>query len=654
MKILFVVPKINSDNRVYYLYPIGIGYLSAYLKSKGYSVRIVDLNYYKDHYKALINCFKEESYQIVCTGGLSTYYLALKNLISLIRIVSPESVVVVGGGIVSTEPELSFQNLKPDYAVYGEGEATLYELIKCIENGIDVRGIKGVVFRNDDGNITITEKRPVLKDLDSLPFPDYDGLNITTFLERQHSDGFLYYMHDSPRVMYVMASRSCPMSCTFCYDPAGNIYRQRSIENFFSEIDLLIDKYNINGLVVFDELLAADKERLYQFCETIRAYKIPWLCRLRVDNVDEASLQLLKYSGCCYINYGIESAHDSILASMNKKTTINQIETALDLTRKAGIGFTGNFIFGDPEETEETANETLRWWRKYHYYNLNMGYILPYPGSQFYKTCVSRSLGFDKIRNLEKNCPVVNISKMSQDSFVGLEARMKSLIEEYRIYGKPTQFFQYHGYDDMREGHIYNFDVQCPHCDSINQYRRFYLPGDISRIICRWCNQRYDIYIPYMKYKSQFIEIADQIRQLGDNGIPISLTPWLNDNIVQKISEEMALEFTELNFRYVFDKKPDAEKMNGHWTVLKRDREMIRRHAEDHIFVVLPAISADDIETDLINHCGVSKNNIIRIPMPLTWDLGKSAPRIILQTNKEPGKDHLKSSIASNSYRTFS
>jgi len=220
------------------------------------------------------------------------------------------------------------------------------------------------------------------------------------------------------------------------------------------------------------------------------------MIQIRVDTIDEEMLSLLRDSGCYYISYGIESASDKILKAMNKKITVAEIDKALELTQKYGIGIQGNLIFGNPEETVETAEESLNWWLKNLRYHINLWYSTPYPGSPDYHHCIEKGVIKDRLAYIETGCPVVNMSRLTNHEFSKLTNLVHQLQSDkrFKIFGKvlssaPT------GHDRERSLPLYDLDVECPTCGHVNHYKEFHFRFlGFFKMACRNCNQRYDIH----------------------------------------------------------------------------------------------------------------------------------------------------------------
>jgi radical SAM superfamily enzyme YgiQ (UPF0313 family) len=269
MKILFILPRFNKGfGTVYnenetgidydYLMPVGMAYIVAYLKRAGYDVTALNLNQVPGRVKEIVQ--REVAfgkYDVVFTGSISIMYPAVRDIVRYVHEVSSGTKVVVGGGILSSDPELMMKLLDPDYGIIFEGEETSLELVRCIESGGNVRDVSGLIF--NDGEIAIRNKpRPAISDLDALPFPDLDAFGYPEYLQHQELGGWNQYPRSfPPRPYMIAATRSCPMACL-----AGD-----------TTIDTTNGKFKIKDLVgTYPKVLTRDpitKDVLYAQCSEV-------------------------------------------------------------------------------------------------------------------------------------------------------------------------------------------------------------------------------------------------------------------------------------------------------------------------------------------------------------------------------------------------
>ena len=341
------------------------------MDSKSYTA---NLDYLEgDIYSILKKLLTDNDINVVCTGGLSRDCHKLKEVIDTARRINPQIISVVGGGIISSDPRTAMRVLDADIGVIGEGEITICELARALDGGRTYADIPGLIYKDGGNGLVITPPRSEIADIDSIPFPDFDGFDYGQWVSSSGSG-------------LVLTDRSCPFRCTFCFHPTGEKYRQRSFDDIFKEIDFQVEHYQVKCFGLSSELFATTKQRVVDFCNRIKNYNIKWGCCLRVCDVDAEMLQLMKAAGCVNVVFGLESADNSILKSMRKGITVDQIDPCVKLTYDANLMIEGGFIFGDINETKETVANTMNFWRRHndmHYLNLTM--ISVFPGSFLYK-----------------------------------------------------------------------------------------------------------------------------------------------------------------------------------------------------------------------------------------------------------------------------
>jgi anaerobic magnesium-protoporphyrin IX monomethyl ester cyclase len=453
--ISIILPQYKPKGFFYEL-PIGLLYIASSLKKKGHEVEIINLN----DSDLVVNS------ECVITGGLSVHYNQIKGIMEEVRKQKPNAKIILGGGLVSSMPELIFKELKPNLAIVGEGENIDLNLLNILTGIIDM---------------------PTIEDLDSLPFPDYGGIKINEYLDNQLcGDEYYLYPCDRPRALPIISSRSCPFNCSFCFHPLGKKYRQRSLDNVFAEIEYLIETYQINILCVLDELIASFPERLALFCQRIKKYNLKWMAQIRVDSINEETVSMMKDSGFFSASIGIEHINQGVLDGYQKHTTKEQIATALALLYDSGIGIQGNILFGGPRETNETMCEAINWRNQNLKYLINLTPVIAYPGTDLFNEGVQRGL-INPLQFLEAGCPFVNFSGVQLQLPVAL---MRGEVLSDTVTGR-----------DPLRGEIKLLKAKCPHCHTISDYPGIYwgatgvafTGGRTYRIGCRNCNQRMDL-----------------------------------------------------------------------------------------------------------------------------------------------------------------
>lgn len=406
------MPRIVDKVGDWYYFPLGVAYVSAALKEQKFNVVTLNLNNIEGDIVDIIrDTIERDNIDVVSTGGLTFQFNSIRNILEAVKAIDANIPIIVGGGIITSAPEVAMKALEyADYGIIGEGEITSCVLSKVIEENGSIEDVQGIIYR--DGNKYIqTTARPEINDLDSLPYPDYKGFGFDKILTKVAS---LQGINEKNTIT-MLSSRSCPYKCTFCFHSSGKKYRQRSLDNFFKEVDFLVKEYSIKYIFIADELFAHNMDRVKEFCRRIKEYDIKWWAQFRVTDITKELVTLLKQSNCVTMGFGIESADNRILKSMRKAITVKQIENALELVYDSGIGIQGGLIFGDVEETLETAQNTLNWWKENNRYGLSLNFISIYPGTPLYKHAVEKNIIHNEVEFIKDGCPIINVSKMNKE-----------------------------------------------------------------------------------------------------------------------------------------------------------------------------------------------------------------------------------------------
>lgn len=424
--VLLIIPRYRTYGMEgHYVMPMGTLYVSAFLKSSGCcNVHTVNLNHHSGEEEVILRDIIEgNKIDIVGFGGLSGEYLDLARMAEFCRRIKPKLKIMLGGGIVTADAETAMKAIpEVDFGIIGEGEHTIVELVETLSHGGDIDSVDGIIYRKDN-MLVATCRRHEIENLDSLPLPDYEGFDYGKYLENNPdmSDEGKRYSQVS-----VIGGRSCKYNCTFCFHPSGSKYRQRSLDSIFEEIDWLVNHYDISYIALREELFATDNERVFEFCKRVSHYDIDWSIQLRIDNVNQELVDMLKGTRCRYIFVGVESAVDSILKSMHKGITVAKIEESLEMLYQAGLNSRSGVIMGDTMETEDSANETIEWFFKNKdRYRMFLDMIIAFPGSIIYNRACEQGVIPDKVQFLMDGCPIVNLTRMNESDFLKMMKRVE-------------------------------------------------------------------------------------------------------------------------------------------------------------------------------------------------------------------------------------
>ena len=484
---LLVVPRLTGLNDQQYLFPVGIAYVSSALKASGRNVFTLNMNYKGENPKELLErSIKQNNIDVVASGGLSPQFALLYEIFNIAKQIDPRITTIAGGGIITSAPVLAMTALENvDYGVIGEGEITICELASALETNSEPRSVNGLVYRMNGGFAT-TPPREEISDLDLLPWPDYDELEYAETLSKTPID-VLTANYANERLGIAVYSRSCPYNCTFCFHSSGRKYRTRSLDSFFDELDWMIKKYALTSIYLTDECFLKSLDFAREFCERIKLFNIRWQCSSRVDNITKEMLEVLRDAGCDRINFGVESANDHILKSMRKNITREQIEAAFTLCQQVGIAAKGGLIFGDLEETVETAMDSINWLKEHQDWAITMHWIIAYPGSHVYNVACERGVIHNPVQHLKDGCPEVNFSKMTDDERKEINSVISMFVnEEHEILTNAS----------IRQGQSGKITVtgDCPYCGKKGTFLNIDPFKPIKSEVCQECRNTLHLY----------------------------------------------------------------------------------------------------------------------------------------------------------------
>ncbi len=361
--------------------PMNLAYLAAVLRAAGFNVRIIDYEttpYSREHLHELLDTVRPVLAGITCTTPTVT---SAGRLADEIKSCAPQVTTVIGGAHANAFPQQTMQEFQAfDYLIYGEGEITLRELCIRLRDGGEDRAIAGLVYRDGDA-AKMTEARPLVADLDSLPFPARDLIDFST--QAGHSSrGFSNKMLSTE----LFTSRGCPFGCTFCAIQAtfGRTVRFRDPLFIEDEVRRMIHEQHFNHVVIADDTFTLQPDRAAAISEILcRSGIRSWNCDTRVNTVSPDLLRTMKRCGCEKVAFGVESGSQRVLDMIGKGITVEQVHNAVQWAKQAGIThIEGNFIIGcDPSETAEDLEKTRKLITSLPWTFVSVAIIVPYPGT---------------------------------------------------------------------------------------------------------------------------------------------------------------------------------------------------------------------------------------------------------------------------------
>ena len=410
--------------------PLWAALLAAHARGLGYTVSIIDaqLHGWNAEWTAKEVALRNPILTLIVVSGnnptASTPVMScVPELVTQIRRFGTK-IIALAGLHPSALPEQTLRETGADFVVQGEGFYTLGYLLTALkyDKVLDLKGL----WRNNG----IPQPSPNIGSLDALPMPAWDLLPM--HLYQAHN---WHCFGDVPRQPYgvVYTSFGCPFECSFCnintlFGKRG--IRYRSPELVVDEIRHLVEVYGVKNLKIMDEMFLLNKEHVEAICEGIKDYDLNIWCYARVDTLDAAILDLLVGAGFRWLGIGVESGSDEIRQKVHKgKFSKQYIRQAFDYVRKGGLYIAANYIFGLPDETPESMQETLRFAKELNTEYANFYVAMPYPGSKLYEQAVKVPDSWAGYAQLSEDTQPMDTRYLSGDAI--LKFRDKAFIEYF-------------------------------------------------------------------------------------------------------------------------------------------------------------------------------------------------------------------------------
>ncbi len=446
MRIAFVSPQWNQMVNSYP--PLGIAYIAAIARQEGHETAIFDFGLYPEQ------PLDEEIQQIaawkpdmVAFTSMTTSHHSIEQIAAAVK-EELGVTTVIGGPHATTMPEVTLADPNIDFLVFAEGEGVFRDFLRAYVSGLhNWADIKGLWFKDAAGQVVPNGRRPLIRNLDSLPFPARDLFEL---------EKYPLYAPNGERMITLLSSRGCPYNCSFCFKGiVGRTYRRRSPENIVAEIKGVIERYGVRNFYFIDDLFTIDVRSLNKLLDKFEAENldIRFRCLARVDRVTPELLKRLYKNGCRQIHYGIESGNPEVLKRTSKNIKLEQVVQAVHWTDQAGIASKGYFIIGLPGDTEETIQQTIEFAASLPLNEAMFSIATPFPGTRMWDDLLRKRPELKYTADFTKTyyytsylsdiAPFLNVSEVSDEKLSQyavkarhrfLEAKAQRLYE--RSFGK--------------------------------------------------------------------------------------------------------------------------------------------------------------------------------------------------------------------------
>nr|MBI3611652.1 B12-binding domain-containing radical SAM protein [Nitrospirota bacterium] len=439
-KVLMVNPIVRAEDDPHHV-PYGLALLAGVAVREGHQIQVFDANAWRPDDSELVDALKADQWDVIATGGITTTYGYMKKTVRLAREHAPHALIMMGGGALTAMPR-DIMGFCPqiDIGGVGEGVVTFPEVLEKIDEGrtraSDWSDVPGIIWRDAQGEVRLNAERPLLANLDSLPFPAYELFPLDIYFK----NSCILLSEEAmtaKRRLDINMSYGCSLICRFCFhlgltgdmkytdqDQAdgGDVVfnndrniRWHSPDFVVRQVKYMKERFKVDFVAFLDENLmtmhvTTKKKWLFEICDLwIKEGLQPSCVRDGVPhdpNVCEGVhwggtshatlaypevLQAMHKAGCSYLDYGLESFSDRVLKTIGKGATVKTNERCLKITMEAGIRPIPNQIIGFPDEFFDSLYDDMAFWDRIGLM-VKPFFATPYPGSEWYYTHKDRIL----------------------------------------------------------------------------------------------------------------------------------------------------------------------------------------------------------------------------------------------------------------------
>jgi radical SAM superfamily enzyme YgiQ (UPF0313 family) len=382
LKIVFVKAGILDPVHPLVVQPLGIMCLAAVVREAGHEVSLVDAKAEGLNLEATIDRVMRLSPDVVGISGFSNEWQSFEQMGRMMKERQPEILLVGGGPYATSFPGEILERTPFDYLVIGEGETTLVELLETIEQGQNADEVPGIAFRKN-GQVKYTPSRSFIDDLDTIPLPAYDLLDMDLYSKNITASPI-----GRRRNMTIMTTRGCPYRCIYCHNLFGKGFRVKSVDKVLEELVLLVERYGIRNFEICDDIFNLDRDRLMEICSRIIKEKLnirlSFPTGLRGDRMDKEMIAALYKAGTVMIAYAVESASPRIQQLIKKSLNLDRINETITETVQQGIFTHAFFMLGFPTETEDEMNMTIKFATRTKLHTASFFVVTPFQGTELW------------------------------------------------------------------------------------------------------------------------------------------------------------------------------------------------------------------------------------------------------------------------------
>ncbi len=349
--------------------PLSLLYLKGFLEKQNHQVKLINLAGIKDYLEAIP--LDGDIYGV--TIFTPQHDIALDIAKHLRKYTG--ALLVAGGHHVTAIPEEFLRESEFDVVVRGEGEFIFADI--C--NGKAFKEISGICYKQN-GKILRNPDRDFCKDINVIPFPRFDCINLSEYGRVYINKPYSKYSVD------IMTSRGCPRACVFCASSSfwKRKIRFHSAEYIYEYLDYLCGE-GINDFIFVDDDFLLNYSRVEKICRKLESMQSKWACTTHSNCITPELANLIAKSGCQKVSLGIEACTDRVLQLINKQTTVEDHRKAISILLKAGLKILAFVMVGLPGEDQDSINDTIRFLREQPIDYYTVSNLVPWPGTPIWK-----------------------------------------------------------------------------------------------------------------------------------------------------------------------------------------------------------------------------------------------------------------------------
>jgi len=431
MKVTFVYTDYNPLGYNHNKFNLGIALLSSYLKEAGHQTSLIHISE-RIAKEQFIEQIQKHKPDLIAFSSITNMWPQIKKFTAWVKYLDVPH--IHGGAHPTVNPEEVINTDGVNFLCIGEGEKTLVEFCNCIEADENPQEIKSLWVKKKNGEIIRNTIRPLIENLDELPYLDYEIFNYAELQDAKIT-----------KRLVVMASRGCPYQCTYCcnhffrtlYPNRKKYVRYKSVDKLINEIKFGLQKYPfLKEVAFFDDTLSLKKEWFAEFVDKYsREINLPYTCNDRLNQIDMNIAKGFKESGCKAIALGIESGNENIRNEIMKRfMTKQQIVEGFKILKSFNIETSAFNIVGVPSETIHTMLETVKINAEANPDCFTNAYFYPFKGTTLFDMCEKK--GYLTNRNVSSffEISTLNLDTVSQHQIMFIYNYFRCLVKLYKSY----------------------------------------------------------------------------------------------------------------------------------------------------------------------------------------------------------------------------